>query len=207
MELAAAAMTALSSAAAPVTSAVTSALGIGAPMSLTGGAAGAAASAGGLGSLFGGSSWLTLLQGGSMALSAMATLNAGQEKSDSLLAAANDATMQAGTEQIAGQQRQASLKRQAADQMAERDAAFAASGVDLSFGTPKIAKAQDVLDSERALAIDQGNTDATVARLKERAANYQSAAKSARSASVMKAVLTGADGVLGINRRGVFGGR
>lgn len=196
MEIAAAAFSALTATASTV----------GGALGLTGGAASSlgGAAAGGLGGLLGGSSWLTLLQGGSMALSAAAALSSGQEKSDSLMAAASDAQHQAGLEQLAGTQRQASLKRAAADQMGERDAAYAASGIDLSFGTPQIAKAQDIADTERALSIDQSNTAANVGRLQDRAANYARSARSARSSSVLKAIMTGADGVLGINKRGVL---
>ena len=187
---------------------VTNALGLtsaatGAPLSLTGAATGAAATSAGL---FGSSSWLSLLQGGASALSVFSGLAAGEEKSQSLNAAARDADFQASQERIAGEQRQSSLRRAAADQMAERDAAYAASGVDLSFGTPQIAKAQDIEDASRALGIDQSNTEATVARRQEQAAEYRRASKSARRAATLKAVMSGLETGLSLNRRGVLQG-
>jgi len=209
-EVAAAAFSALTSTLTSAGSAMSSALGFGgsaaaaagAPLNLTAGAAGAASSAG----LFGGaSSWLTLLQGGATGLSMLSTLQGAGEKSDSLKSAALDAENQIGLERIAGQQRQSSLKKQTANQIAERDQAYAASGVDLSFGTPQIAKEQDIADSERALSIDQNNTDQQVQRLQERAAEFRRSAASARRAGTMKAVLTGLDGVLGVKRRGNTG--
>lgn len=193
MELVASAASALWSGASTVTNA----------LGFTGGAA---STAGAAGSLFGGSSWLTLLQGGASALSVMSQLSAGEEKSSALDAAARDADLQASQERIAGEQRQSSLRRAAADQMAERDAAYAASGVDLSFGTPQQAKAQDIEDASRALGIEQGNTEMLVARRQEQAAEYRRSSRMARRSATLKAVMSGFDTALSMNRRGSFQG-
>ena len=160
----------------------------------------------GLGGLFGSSSWLTLLQGGASALSVVSQLSAGAEKSDSLKAAALDQERQIGMDRMAGEQRQASIRRAAADQVAERDAAFAASGIDLSFGTPQLARAQDIGDAQRALGIDQGNTEMLVAQRQTQANEYRRAARSARRSATLKAVMSGLETGLSMNRRGTFQG-
>lgn len=172
---------------------VTSALGV----------TGATAATGGL---FGSSSWLSLLQGGASALSVVSGLAAGEEKSASLEASARDAELQASQERLAGEQRQSSLRRAAADQMAERDAAYAASGIDLSFGTPQIAKEQDIADSSRALGIEQSNTEMMVARRQEQATEYRRASRSARRSATLKAIMSGVETGLSMNRRGSFQG-
>lgn len=176
--------------------------GSAAASSLGGAAAGAAGAAG---SFFGASSsWLSALQFGMAGLGALSTLSAGAEKADALNAAAVDADLSAGNERIVGQERRSSLKRQAAEEIAQKQAAYAAGGLDLSFGTPQLAQAQDVKDAEHALAVDQGTEDQRVARLNARASELRSAAKSARSASYLSAFLKGGEALLSGGRRGVF---
>lgn len=197
MELVATAFTALTGATAATAATA-------APLSLTAGSAGAAATAGAWGAGLASSSWLTALQFGMAGLGALSTLSAGEEKADALNASAADADMQAGNERIVGQERRSSLKRQAADEIAQKQAAYAAGGVDLSFGTPQIAQAQDVRDAEHALAVDQGTEDQRVARLAGRAAELRSAAKSARNASMLSAFIKGGETIHSALRRGVF---
>ena len=190
MELAAAAFSGLSSAVSSIGTAATSLFSGGTA------AAGTAAAVGGA------SPWLSALQLGLGGLSALSTINAGNEKADQLLASAADADSAAVNERVTGTERRASLKRQAAESMAEKQAAYAAGGVDLSFGTPTIARAQDTRDAEHALAIDQGTEDQRVARNAERAAQFRAAASKAKSNSLMKAFLQGGETLLAVNRRG-----
>lgn len=173
----------------------------------TGAATGAATAgaAGTAGSFFGASSsWLTALQFGMAGLGAASSLAAGSEKAAALNAAAADADLSAGNERIIGQERRSSLKKQAAEEISQKQAAYAAGGVDLSFGTPQLAQAQDVRDAEHALAIDQGTEDQRVARLNAKAAELRAAAKSAKSASLLGAFLKGGEAFMSAGRRGVF---
>lgn len=189
MEMAAAAFAALGSAASTGASAIGSTAG--AASGLFGGA---------------GSTWLTAMQLGLGGLSAFSQMQVGQEKAAALNAAAADTESQIGNEQMIGQERRASLKRQAAEAMAEKQAAYAAGGVDLSFGTPQTAQAQDTRDAEHALALDQGTENQRIGRLNAKAAEYRASAKSAKSASLMKAFVEGAGTVFSVGKRGAFGG-
>jgi hypothetical protein len=164
--------------------------------------AGLAGPASAVGAGIGASTWFSALQLGLAGLGAVSTLAAGNEKSESLKAQAADADLAASNELIVGGERRSSLRAQAAQKIAERQAAYAAGGVDLSFGTPQTAQAQDVADTERGLAIDQGTEDQNRARFAERAGQFRRAAKSARSAATIKAFTSGAEAVLGVERRG-----
>lgn len=193
MQLAAAAFTALAGA-------VT---GGGAAAGATAAGAAAAPAAGGiLGALGSGSTWLSALQLGIGALGAVGTLAAGRQQADALNAQAVDAEQQATNETIVGQERRSSLRKQAAEQVAQRQAAYAAGGVDLSFGTPAQAQADDVRDAEHALGIDQYTEEQRRNRLLSRAGEFRAAAASARNASMIRAFTGGAEAVFGIARRG-----
>lgn len=192
-EMVAAAMSAVASIAPQAATVATAA-----PMSL----APAATSAASVFSLS--SPWLTALQIGATGLGALSGLAAGEQKAAALTAQATDAEIQSDSERIAGTERRAGLKAAAAEQMAERQAAYAAGGVDLSFGTPVTAKAQDLAQAERALAIDQGNEDINRARLLEKANSYRLAAKEARRGAMIGALTKGVETSIAFGRRGGF---
>ncbi|WP_143199915.1 hypothetical protein [Bradyrhizobium sp. NAS80.1] len=163
-------------------------------------AAGATATAGA--SLFSASSAFSILSGASTVLSVLNANRAGEAKAAALNAQADDADTQTQIEQIQSTARQTSLKKALVQQLGERDVATAASGIDLSFGTPAIARRQDVTDSERALSIDQDTTDTRIARLRERAANYRIQAQQASAGGLGTAAALALEGGAKLLKRG-----
>lgn len=167
--------------------------------------AGTAAAAGG-GSLVAGlggiSTAATILAGGATVLSVLNAQRAGEAKSQALNAQADDADTQTRIEALQGLDRRTSLKTQMVQALGNRDVAAAASGTDLSFGTPVIARAQAVKDSERALSIDQDTTETRIARLRERAANYRIQASQAYAGGLGTAAAAALQGGATILKRG-----
>lgn len=152
--------------------------------------------------LFGASSVFSVLSGGATVLSMLNANRAGEAKAAALNAQADDADTQTQIEQIQGTARQTSLKKALVAQLGERDVATAASGVDISFGTPAIARRQDITDSERALSIDQDTTDSRAARLRERAANYRIQAQQASAGGLGTAAALALEGGAKLFKRG-----
>jgi hypothetical protein len=192
MEFAAAALTSIASSFGGA-----SAAGAGAGAAAS---AGAAATAGS--SLFSASTAFSVLSGGATVLSVLNAQRAGEAKAAALNAQADDADTQTQIEQLQSTERQTSLKKSLIAQLGQRDVATAASGVDLSFGTPAIARQQDITDSERALSIDQNTTDGRVARLRERAANYRIQASQASAGGLGQAATLALEGGAKLFKRG-----
>lgn len=164
--------------------------------------AGAAASTGILGTGITGSFLASVLQGGVGLVGAMAAMREGQMQATAYRGQAQDAKFDARSEEIAGAQRQDSLRRDLVKTLGERDVAYAASGVDLSFGTPQIARGEAVDAAGRAVAQDQETTAMRAARLRERAAYFKQMALGAEEAGLYKAVGAGLTAGMGIAARG-----
>lgn len=178
MEFVTAIFGAVSSAAGSVASGVGSLLG-GSAATAAGGAAGGAATSG--------FSFASVLQGGMGVLSAMSALRAGQAQSDMYLSQAADTRLDVSQEAIDATDRQTGLRKQLLAALGERDTAYAASGVDLSFGTPVQARTEAVQDANDAISVDQSNSDLRKSRLRSRAAGYEAMAADAKSAGSAKA--------------------
>ena len=220
MEIAAAAMTALVSAGSTVASTVGSAMGITEAVGATAAAstglsaagssllanpfqlAGVGGATAGAGSMFGGSMFANILQGGMGLMSAMAASREGAAKADALEMQAQDAKFDAKTEEINAINRQASLRRELTQSLGQRDAAYAASGVDLSFGTPEVARGQALDDANRAISGDQADAEMRAGRLRERAGSFRRMAEDARTAGSAKGLGAIGQSVLGMVRRG-----
>lgn len=203
MEFAATALTSIASAigsgaGAGVTEAV------GATVSAGTAAAGTAASGAGglLGALGQTSTWGSILQGGATAASVLAATRAGEDKAFGLEQAALDAELETKIEGVQGLARRSSIRKALVAAIGERDVATAASGVDLSFGTPKVARREAVVDSERALAIDASTEELRKSRLISRATLYRYLADEAREGGLYKAIGLGLSGLGGLLRRG-----
>jgi hypothetical protein len=198
MEFAAAALSAVAGGISSAASSVGGALG------LTGGTAAAAgtAASGGLGLLGKGSLLTGLLSGGATIASMMGSLQQGDAQAASYEGAANDALMESGIEATRGIERRDNLKRALLERLGQQDVAAAASGVDLSFGTPAMARDEAQRDAERALVTDQSTEDLRKSRLQERASQMRIAAASARSGGRIKAFTAGATGVTKLLERG-----
>lgn len=184
MEFAAAALTAIASTIGEGVSAVGSAIGgatgaVGAPMNIVPAVTQTATT---------GSFLSSILQGSAGLVGAMGAVRAGQSQAEAYRMQAGDARIDARQEEIAGMQREDGLKRKLLASLGERDAATAASGVDLSFGTPVIARDQAMEDANRAVSMNQSETEMRRARLMARAASYQRMASEAESAGMFKGV-------------------
>lgn len=211
MEFAAAA---LGSIATGTSAALTNAAAFGAAELIGGGTAagfsaasagmGAAAASGAtlLGALGQTSTWATILQGGATVGSVLAAQRAGQADAWKLDMAARDAEIEIGVEEVKGLERRNSIKAALVEAIGERDVAAAASGLDLTFGTPALARREAQRDAERALGNDLATEEFRKARLRERAANYRIAAGQARSGALAKAAGLALTGAASMLRRG-----
>jgi hypothetical protein len=173
-------VTAIFSAAGQAVSSVATGVG-----SLFSGSTGAATAAGGAAKS--GFSFASVLQGGMGVLSAMSALRAGQAQSEMYLSQAADTRLDVTQEAIDATDRQTGLRKQLLAALGERDTAYAASGVDLSFGTPVQARTEAVQDANDAISVDQSNSDLRKSRLRSRAAGYEAMAADAKSAGSAKA--------------------
>ncbi|MCW5697922.1 MAG: hypothetical protein KIS96_14475 [Bauldia sp.] len=106
---------------------------------------------------------------------------------------AQDAERETALENLQGIQRRASIKRELAEATGALNTAYAASGVDLSWGTAAAARQDAFRDADLALTADAGTQEVRQSRLAERAANYRAGAKRARAAGILNG-LTGAIG-------------
>lgn len=125
----------------------------------------------------------------------VSSIMAGNAEADAARAAAIDAEREQSLENLQGINRRRSLKAAAAEALGEQDAAYAASGVDLSFGSAAEARRRALRETDMALTSDGGTQETRVARLQERAANYRRQAGRARMAGVISGI-TGVAGVL-----------
>lgn len=151
-------------------------------------ASGAAAFGGGpvLSALGSASTWGTILSGGATALSIMSANEAADTKANSYEMMASDADLDARIEQVKGLERRTSIKQALLEAIGERDVAAAASGVDLSFGTPRIAQKEAQKEAERALSSDLSAEELRTSRLAERATSYRLQAASMRKGALLQ---------------------
>lgn len=202
MELAAAAMSAVSTAIAGVTGAAgTAASAAGSVGSLLAAGPGMGTLSVGLPSL-GGSLLSSILQGGATVAGVLGTLGAAESRASALEERAMDSDTEGQMARISGVERRDGLRRQLLERLGDQDVQAAASGVDLSFGTPALARDEAQRDAERALTMDQSSEDFRVARLTERAAAFRSQSRSTRRAGLIQAVGLGASSAASVARRG-----
>ena len=191
---------------APVAAAAFAALSsIGSTVAAGAGAVGStlAAGASAAGSFFGGGSFLsTLLQGGMGIMGAMSAMRQGDDQAAALREQAADARVEAGQQRLAGLEKADEVRRSLVAEQGERDVVWGASGLDLSFGTPALARREAASDAAAALGVASANTDMTVARIDQRAANYRRQAAEAKTSGRIKAFSSLADTALSIAKRG-----
>lgn len=201
MEVAAAALSAITSAfttAAPVVGSE-----VAASAAAAAGQTVASSAASGAGFLSGSGSLISsIFQGTAGVLSAFGAMGQGASQSDAMNARATDADTEAQLETVKGGERRIGLRRALADALAERDVAAAASGVDLSFGTPALARDEALKEGERALTADQSTEDFRIARLRERAAELRRGAKEASRGGLIRAMGAGLTTGASIAKRG-----
>ncbi|CDZ67631.1 Hypothetical protein NGAL_HAMBI2605_59120 [Neorhizobium galegae bv. orientalis] len=150
----------------------------------------------------GGFSLSTLLQGTASVFGAVSALSAGNAEAEQFELAADDAAREQPLETLQGINRRTGIKAEMMDRVAGQDVANAASGVDLSFGTPSQARADAFRQGDLALETDIGTEQTRIARLQEREANYRKRAKKAKSSGVFDAIGIGLKGAMSIADRG-----
>jgi hypothetical protein len=101
---------------------------------------------------------------------------------------ANDAEAEKPFETLQSVDRKRSLLAAAAEATGSSDVAYAASGVDLSFGSARQARQDAYRELDLGLTTDSATTATRLNRLQERAINYRSLAKRAKSASIFQAL-------------------
>lgn len=171
----------------------------GGPMQLIG--SGAPLAVGASQSLFSGSGLMSLLQGGATVLSVMGGLRAAQEQAAAREGQAADARLEAAMEGTRGIERRTQIQRQMLEDLGARDVAYAASGVDLSFGTPASARNDAVADANAALSTDAETENIRRNRLLTRSAMYRSMAEDARAGGTLRAISGGMSMLADIGRR------
>lgn len=144
----------------------------------------------------------SILQGTATVLGVVSSIAAGNAEADALNAQAIDAEREKPLETLQGIERRASIRRAMADAVGAQDVAYAASGVDLSFGTAAAARQDAFREADLALTSDAGTEQTRIARLSERAANYRRSAKQARRAGIFNGLVGGLQGAASIGGRG-----
>ncbi|GGE79084.1 hypothetical protein H1W37_19485 [Stappia taiwanensis] len=135
-----------------------------------------------------GFSLASLLEGTATVLGAVSAIGAGYADAEMMELQAEDAERQIPLETLQGISRRASIKRELAEAIGDQDTAYAASGVDLSFGTPRVAKKQAFREADYALTSDAGTQETRTARLSERASVFRGRARRARRGGFMDAL-------------------
>ncbi|MBO6895638.1 MAG: hypothetical protein JJ866_27180 [Roseibium sp.] len=148
-------------------------------------AGGAAASGGGFFSLS------NLMQGAATLLAATSQINAGNADAERYELAAIDAEREQPLETLQGIQRRSSIKAELAESIGDMDTAYAASGVDLSFGTPGQARTRAYREADYALTADNSTQQTRQARLTERSASYRRMGQRAKRRGYTNALVTG----------------
>lgn len=166
------------------------------------GAATTAAASTAVGAASSGISLASILQGTATVLGVLTSIGAGNAEADRLEAAAVDAKTEQSLETLQGISRRTSIRRQMAEAIGAQNVAYAASGVDLSFGTARAARTDAFREADLALATDTGTEQTRVARLAERAKNYRRSAKMARRMGVLNAVSGAASTAVDFFERG-----
>lgn len=189
MEFAAAALTSLASSVGSAVSTVgTAASSIGSTVS------GATSAIGGA------STFANILQGGAGLVGALASVRSGNAQAEAYRQAATEAEQERTTAATDATNSQNSLRKSLISSLGERDVAYAASGVDLSFGTPVQARQQAETDTSNALTQSQDDLVAKQQRLTARAAAYRAQASEASTSGWLKggaSLLTAGAGIYG----------
>lgn len=149
----------------------------------------------------GGFTLKSLLQGTATVLGVVQSINAGKADAEAAELAAQDAEREKPLETLQGIARKTSIKQAMMDQIGQQDVAYAASGVDLSFGTPGQARKEAFRQSDLSTETDIGTEQTRIARLDERAANYRKRAARAKKAGFMDGFSIGLKGAASIADR------
>ncbi len=149
-----------------------------------------------------GLSLASILQGTATVLGIVSSISAGNENAAALEMQAADTDREQPLETLQGIERRTSIKRAMADALGAQDVAYAASGVDLSFGTAANARKDAYREADVALTADAGTEATRKIRLSERAASYRRSAKQAKRAGLFEGLMGGLKGGMSFLERG-----
>jgi hypothetical protein len=143
-----------------------------------------------------------ILQGTASVLGLVSAISAGAAEGEALELQAKDAEREQNLETLQDIERRGSIKQAMVDALGAQDVAYAASGLDLTFGTARQARSDAFREADLALTSSAGTTTTRLSRLAERAANYRSAAKRARIGGFISGLGGFASNIAGIVQRG-----
>lgn len=156
--------------------ALTSMLGVNAPMNLAAGSS-VAGTAGGLGSTA-----LSVLQGAAGLGAALSAIGQGDQMAASQRMQAIQADAEGRQEELAGMQRTTALKRELAKAIGQSDVVYAAGGTDIGGGVAADARGSAASRAATEITVDRSVMDARVALHNARAAGFRRLASQAESA-------------------------
>lgn len=161
-------------------------------------AAGAGVAAGATTAASTGFSISSILQGLATVGGIVSTIQAGNQQASQYEMQAKDAEAQKPFETLQSVDRKRSLLAQAQDAVGSSDVAYAASGVDLSFGSARQARTEAYRAADVGLNTDSGTTATRLGRLDEQAANYRTLAKSVKQSASFDALFKGIGGFMSL---------
>lgn len=176
--------------------------GIGTAISSAGSAISGTLGAIGVGGAEGGLSIASILQGGATVLGIASTLRAGAADKAKLDLEAADAEAEIANETLKGIDRRTQARKAVLQAVGALDTAYAAGGVDLSFGTVNEARTEFFREGDTAIGVAAGTELSRVTRLAERSRFYRIAGKQAKSAALLEAGAFGLKSFSDIARKG-----
>lgn len=132
-----------------------------------------------------GSGVLSALQGISTVLGVLGTIGAGAASARASNQQADQADLQAGQEQLAGQQRENKMRRELARVLGQNDVAYAAAGIDLTQGVAANNAATQKQQATDDINIDQQQTDFQRSLYKLRAQGLRAQASATRGGALL----------------------
>jgi hypothetical protein len=140
----------------------------------------------------------SILQGVATVGGVVASIAAGNAEASNLKMQARDAEDEKTLEVVQSADRKRSLLKGAQEAVGEIDTAYAASGVDLSFGSAAQAKQDVFREADRGINTDSATTSGRLSRLTERAQSLYRMSKSARRMGVVGGLTSGLKGFASI---------
>lgn len=157
-------------------------------LGLSGAAGGAAGAAGAASGAAIGSGALGALQGFTTVLKVLGGLGAAAASARADNAAADQAELQAGQEQLAGEQRKTRMSRELARVLGNNQVAYAAAGIDLTQGVAAENAAAAKQRAASEISIDQQDTEFRRSLLKMRASGLRDRARSTKGGAMLGAL-------------------
>jgi hypothetical protein len=136
----------------------------------------------------------SILQGVATVGGVVASIAAGNAEASNLKMQARDAEEEKTVEVLQSVDRKRSLLKSAQEAVGEIDAAYSASGVDLSFGSAAQAKKDVFRETDLSLNSESATTGSRLSRLTDRAQNYYRMAKGAKRMGLIGGLTRGLSG-------------